>query len=146
MEWTPSAARRHDRARRARGRLQGQDRPVRHAAERQSRGIGETAGFIKVVVEAETDRLLGAAVLASDGELDLMKARAPYQAHSIEVSGSRSCVIPNKTSECQPAPLSGILRRFWLARRHWSPVPIPASAWRPRSPSGKPVPMSSSIT
>src|SRR5262249_46216721 len=58
--------------------------------------------LIKVVVDAETDRLLGAAVLANDGEFDLMSAGAPYQAHSIEVSGSRSCVIPNKTSECQP--------------------------------------------
>jgi hypothetical protein len=27
--------------------------------------IGETAGFIKVVIDAETDRLLGAAVLAN---------------------------------------------------------------------------------
>ena len=29
--------------------------------------IGETAGFIKVMVDAETDRLLGAAVLAHEG-------------------------------------------------------------------------------
>ena len=47
---------------------------------------GETAGFIKVVVDAETDRLLGAAVLANDGAelvhiyIDLMNAGAPYQA------------------------------------------------------------------
>src|SRR5262249_59694584 len=102
--------------------------------------------LIKVVVDAETDRLLGAAVLANDGEFDLKSAGAPYQAHSIEVSGSRSCVILNKTSECQPAPLSGPLRRFWLARRHWSPAPIRASARRPRSLSGKPAPMSWLIT
>jgi pyruvate/2-oxoglutarate dehydrogenase complex dihydrolipoamide dehydrogenase (E3) component len=50
-------------------------------------GVGETAGFIKVVVEAGTDRLLGAAVLANDGQLDLMNAGAPYQAHSIESAG-----------------------------------------------------------
>ena len=87
MEWTPSTARRHDRARRARGRPQGRDRPVRHAAERQSRGIGETAGFIKVGVEAQTDRLLGAAAPANDGELDLMNAGAPYQAYSVESAG-----------------------------------------------------------
>lgn len=48
--------------------------------------IGETAGFIKVVVDAETDRLLGAAVLANDGAelvhlyIDVMNAGAPYQA------------------------------------------------------------------
>ena len=45
--------------------------------------IGETAGFIKVVVDTETDRLLGAAVLANDGAelvhiyIDLMNAGAP---------------------------------------------------------------------
>jgi pyruvate/2-oxoglutarate dehydrogenase complex dihydrolipoamide dehydrogenase (E3) component len=45
--------------------------------------IGETAGFIKVVVDTETDRLLGAAVLANDGAelvhvyIDLMNADAP---------------------------------------------------------------------
>src|SRR5262249_13549566 len=42
--------------------------------------IGETAGFIKVMVDAETDRLLGAAVLAHEGAelvhtyIDLMNA------------------------------------------------------------------------
>jgi pyruvate/2-oxoglutarate dehydrogenase complex dihydrolipoamide dehydrogenase (E3) component len=47
--------------------------------------IDETAGFIKVVVDAETDRLLGAAVLANEGAelvhiyIDLMNAGAPYQ-------------------------------------------------------------------
>jgi pyruvate/2-oxoglutarate dehydrogenase complex dihydrolipoamide dehydrogenase (E3) component len=46
--------------------------------------IGETAGFIKVVVDLETDRLLGAAVLANDGAelvhiyIDVMNAGAPY--------------------------------------------------------------------
>ena len=47
--------------------------------------IGETAGFIKIVADAETDRLIGAAVLASEGAelvhiyIDLMNAGAPYQ-------------------------------------------------------------------
>jgi pyruvate/2-oxoglutarate dehydrogenase complex dihydrolipoamide dehydrogenase (E3) component len=47
--------------------------------------IGETSGFIKVVVDAATDRLLGAAVLANEGAelvhlyIDLMNAGAPYQ-------------------------------------------------------------------
>lgn len=46
--------------------------------------IGETDGFIKVVVDAETDRILGAAVLAAQGAelvhmyVDLMNAGAPY--------------------------------------------------------------------
>jgi pyruvate/2-oxoglutarate dehydrogenase complex dihydrolipoamide dehydrogenase (E3) component len=47
--------------------------------------IGETAGFIKVVVDSETDRLLGAAVLANDGAelvhiyIDVMNVGAPYR-------------------------------------------------------------------
>ena len=44
--------------------------------------VGETAG-----VEAETDRLLGAAVPTDDGELDLMNAGALYQAYSVESAG-----------------------------------------------------------
>ncbi|HSH80166.1 MAG TPA: mercuric reductase [Herpetosiphonaceae bacterium] len=45
---------------------------------------GETEGFIKVIVDAPTDRLLGATVLAADGSelvhlyIDLMNADAPY--------------------------------------------------------------------
>lgn len=50
-------------------------------------GIAEAAGFIKVGVEAQTDRLLGAAAPANDGEFDLMNAGAPYQAHSVESAG-----------------------------------------------------------
>lgn len=47
--------------------------------------IGETSGFIKVVVDAATDRLLGAAVLANEGAelvhiyIDLMNAAASYE-------------------------------------------------------------------
>lgn len=50
----------------------------------KAREIGETQGFIKVIVDAATNKLLGAAVLASEGaELvhlytDLMNADAPY--------------------------------------------------------------------
>jgi pyruvate/2-oxoglutarate dehydrogenase complex dihydrolipoamide dehydrogenase (E3) component len=47
--------------------------------------VGETSGFIKVVVDAQSDRLLGAAVLANEGAelvhiyIDLMNARAPFK-------------------------------------------------------------------
>jgi pyruvate/2-oxoglutarate dehydrogenase complex dihydrolipoamide dehydrogenase (E3) component len=50
----------------------------------KARELGETEGFIKVVVEAGTDRILGAAVLATEAaELvhlyaDLMNAKMPY--------------------------------------------------------------------
>ena len=46
--------------------------------------VGETAGFIKVVADERSQRLLGAAVLANEGAelvhiyIDLMNARAPY--------------------------------------------------------------------
>jgi pyruvate/2-oxoglutarate dehydrogenase complex dihydrolipoamide dehydrogenase (E3) component len=46
--------------------------------------IGETNGFIKVIADAETKRLLGAAVVASEGAelvhmyIDVMNADAPY--------------------------------------------------------------------
>ncbi|HXS53009.1 MAG TPA: mercuric reductase [Usitatibacter sp.] len=48
--------------------------------------VGETAGFIKVVIDADDDRLLGAAVLATEGAelvhvyVALMNARAPFAA------------------------------------------------------------------
>jgi len=50
----------------------------------KAREQGDTTGFVKVVVDAETKRLLGAAVLAVEGAelvhlyLDLMNAGAPY--------------------------------------------------------------------
>jgi pyruvate/2-oxoglutarate dehydrogenase complex dihydrolipoamide dehydrogenase (E3) component len=50
----------------------------------RAREFGETEGFIKVVVDAKTNRILGAAVLASEGAelvhmyVDLMNADAPY--------------------------------------------------------------------
>jgi pyruvate/2-oxoglutarate dehydrogenase complex dihydrolipoamide dehydrogenase (E3) component len=50
----------------------------------KARETSETEGVIKIVVEAATDRILGAAVLSSDGAelvhicVDLMNAGAPY--------------------------------------------------------------------
>ena len=46
--------------------------------------LGETGGFIKVVVDAKTNRILGAAVLSAEGAelvhlyVDLMNAKAPW--------------------------------------------------------------------
>jgi pyruvate/2-oxoglutarate dehydrogenase complex dihydrolipoamide dehydrogenase (E3) component len=51
----------------------------------KAKELGETSGFIKVVVDAESDRLLGAAVLASEGAeivhvyIDLMNAGASFR-------------------------------------------------------------------
>jgi pyruvate/2-oxoglutarate dehydrogenase complex dihydrolipoamide dehydrogenase (E3) component len=50
----------------------------------QARELGETEGFIKVIIDAKTNRILGAAVLASEGAelvhlyVDMMNADAPY--------------------------------------------------------------------
>jgi pyruvate/2-oxoglutarate dehydrogenase complex dihydrolipoamide dehydrogenase (E3) component len=49
---------------------------------------GETQDFMKVVVDAETDEILGAAILGVGGDevvhsvLDIMSARKPYTAIS----------------------------------------------------------------
>ena len=50
----------------------------------RAREFGETEGFVKVVIDTKTDRILGAAVLATEGAelihmyVDLMNADAPY--------------------------------------------------------------------
>ena len=50
----------------------------------RARELGESTGFIKVVIDADTDQLLGAAVLAAEGAelvhvyIALMNAGAPY--------------------------------------------------------------------
>ncbi len=50
----------------------------------KAREVGEPEGFIKVIVDADSGALLGAAVLAAEGAeivhsyIDLMNARAPY--------------------------------------------------------------------
>jgi pyruvate/2-oxoglutarate dehydrogenase complex dihydrolipoamide dehydrogenase (E3) component len=50
----------------------------------RAREYGETGGFIKVVIDAATERILGAAVLANEGAelvhmyVDIMNADAPY--------------------------------------------------------------------
>src|SRR5215216_5081914 len=50
----------------------------------KARELGETAGFIKVIIDGKTNRILGAAVLASAGAelvhlyVDMMNADAPY--------------------------------------------------------------------
>jgi pyruvate/2-oxoglutarate dehydrogenase complex dihydrolipoamide dehydrogenase (E3) component len=50
----------------------------------KAREQGDTEGFVKVIVDADTKRILGAAVLAVEGAelvhtyVDLMNAGAPY--------------------------------------------------------------------
>jgi pyruvate/2-oxoglutarate dehydrogenase complex dihydrolipoamide dehydrogenase (E3) component len=50
----------------------------------KARELSETEGLIKVLVDAKSGQILGAAVLAADGSelvhmyVDLMNAKAPY--------------------------------------------------------------------
>ena len=50
----------------------------------KAREFGETGGFIKVIIDAKTNRILGATVLAAEGAelvhlyVDMMNADAPY--------------------------------------------------------------------
>ena len=55
----------------------------------RAREFGETEGFIKVVVEAETDRILGAAVLATEGPELIHMLRGPDECRRAVYSDSR---------------------------------------------------------
>src|SRR5256886_794023 len=69
---------------------------------------GETQGFMKVVVDAETKRILGAAILGVTGDevihtlLDVMYAKAPY------TIVSRAMHIHPTVSELLPTLLQGL--------------------------------------
>lgn len=63
---------------------------------------GETQGFMKVIVDAETQRILGAAILGVGGDeaihgiLDMMNAKVPYQVlqHAVPIHPTVSELIP----------------------------------------------------
>ena len=68
----------------------------------RAREFGETQGFMKVVVDAESDRLLGAAILGLSGDeavhtiIDVMNANLPYTAiqHSVHIHPTVAELIP----------------------------------------------------
>ncbi|WP_229681720.1 FAD-containing oxidoreductase [Neoroseomonas lacus] len=72
---------------------------------------GETQGFIKVVVDAETKRILGAAVLGTGGDeaihgiLDMMNAGASYTTlqRAVPIHPTVSELIPTMLGELTPA-------------------------------------------
>jgi pyruvate/2-oxoglutarate dehydrogenase complex dihydrolipoamide dehydrogenase (E3) component len=80
---------------------------------RVSRAIekGETQGLMKVVVDAETRRILGAAILGTGGDeaihgvLDIMDAGLPYDAlkHAVPIHPTVSELIPTILGEMRPA-------------------------------------------
>lgn len=68
----------------------------------RAREFGETQGFMKVVVDAETDKILGAAILGLSGDeaihgiVDVMNADLPYTAiqRSVHIHPTVSELIP----------------------------------------------------
>jgi pyruvate/2-oxoglutarate dehydrogenase complex dihydrolipoamide dehydrogenase (E3) component len=74
---------------------------------------GETQGFIKIVVDAETQRILGAAILGTGGDeaihglLDMMNADQPYSTlqGAVPIHPTVSELIPTVLGEMQPLPL-----------------------------------------
>jgi pyruvate/2-oxoglutarate dehydrogenase complex dihydrolipoamide dehydrogenase (E3) component len=76
---------------------------------------GETLGFMKVVVDAETDQILGAAILGTGGDevvhliLDAMYARAPYTVirRAMHIHPTVSEFVPTVLGELRPLGLQG---------------------------------------
>jgi pyruvate/2-oxoglutarate dehydrogenase complex dihydrolipoamide dehydrogenase (E3) component len=72
---------------------------------------GETQGLMKVVVDAETRRILGAAILGTGGDeaihgvLDIMNAGVPYDVleHAVPIHPTVSELIPTMLGEMRPA-------------------------------------------
>jgi len=72
---------------------------------------GETQGFIKIVVDADSKRILGAAILGVGGDevihtiLDVMYARAPYTLvqRAMHIHPTVSEYLPTVMGELQPA-------------------------------------------
>jgi pyruvate/2-oxoglutarate dehydrogenase complex dihydrolipoamide dehydrogenase (E3) component len=73
---------------------------------------GETQGFMKVVVDAETQQILGAAILGVGGDeaihaiLDVMSAKAPYTtlARTMHIHPTVCELIPTMLQEMSPLP------------------------------------------
>ena len=71
---------------------------------------GETQGFMKVLVDAETKRLLGASILGVGGDevvhaiLDLMYAKAPYTVmqRAVHIHPTVSELLPTMLSDLKP--------------------------------------------
>jgi pyruvate/2-oxoglutarate dehydrogenase complex dihydrolipoamide dehydrogenase (E3) component len=71
---------------------------------------GETQGFMKVVVDADTQQILGAAIFGVGGDesihciLDIMSAKAPYStlARTVHIHPTVSELIPTMLQEMSP--------------------------------------------
>jgi len=71
---------------------------------------GETQGFMKIIVDAQTHEILGAAILGTGGDeaihsiLDVMYAKAPYTViqRAVHIHPTVSELIPTLLGELQP--------------------------------------------
>jgi len=71
---------------------------------------GETAGFMKAIVDAETKQFLGAAILGIEGDevihsiLDIMYAKAPYTViqRAMHIHPTVSELIPTMLADLKP--------------------------------------------
>src|SRR5262249_45676619 len=78
---------------------------VSHARE-----AGETQGFMKVLVDADSKELLGAAILGLTGHqvvhslLDMMYARRPYTTilRAMHINPTVTALVPTMLGELQP--------------------------------------------
>ena len=76
----------------------------------RAREFGETQGFMKVVVDADTDKVLGAAILGLNGDeavhgiIDIMNADLPYTViqRSVHIHPTVAELIPTVVGELQP--------------------------------------------
>ena len=71
---------------------------------------GETQGFMKIVVDAESRKILGAAILGTGGDeaihgiIDIMNADVPYTVlqRAVPIHPTVSELIPTLLGEMQP--------------------------------------------
>jgi pyruvate/2-oxoglutarate dehydrogenase complex dihydrolipoamide dehydrogenase (E3) component len=71
---------------------------------------GEAQGFMKIVIDADTKQILGAAILGIGGDevvhsiLDLMYAKAPYTVmqRAVHIHPTVSELIPTMLGELRP--------------------------------------------
>ncbi len=85
---------------------------VKHPMSRVGRAIekGETQGFIKIAVDAETKQILGAAILGTGGDevvqvlLDVMYAKAPYTVvqRAMHIHPTVAEFLPTVLSKLEP--------------------------------------------
>ena len=76
----------------------------------RARAKGETEGFMKVLVDAETKHILGAAILGAGGDeivhsiLDIMYAKAPYKViqRAVHIHPTVTELIPTMLGELRP--------------------------------------------